>query len=236
LKSVYGNDQSKCTGLQNVHQIAAKLQEAGITAETTILTWHQSYTDLVLLREFLQSGGYDDILPPNERCVRMIPQYRHHLPRSSTGKLFSARLDVLFPILFAGHELVGRNHHALQDAQQLRLMALLLIELQKRSALRDLLQFPISTQEYLTAGQASRTSLQNWLGSGIAVAVDIAKIGTEPVKEASDKTESSTVDEETAIVTWEDDDESETEGEDEDAEIWASAFEYEDEGEGGQQQ
>jgi hypothetical protein len=100
LKSVYGNDRSKCTGLQNVHQIAAKLQEADITAETTILTWHQSYTDLVLLREFLLSGGYDDILPPDERCVRMIPQYRHHLPRSSTGKLFSARLDVLFPILF----------------------------------------------------------------------------------------------------------------------------------------
>lgn len=160
LKSVYGNDRSKCTRLQNVHQIAAKLREAGITAETTILSWHQSYTDLVLLREFLQSGGYDDILPPNERCIRMIPQYRQHFPRSSTGKFFSARLDVLFPILFAGHELVGRNHHALQDAQQLRLMALLLIELQKRPALRDLSQFPISTQEYLTTGQASRTSLR----------------------------------------------------------------------------
>jgi len=231
LKSVYGNDRSKCTRLHNVHQIAAKLREAGITAETTILSWHQSYTDLVLLQEFLQSGGYDDILPPNERCVRIIPQYRHHLPRSSTGKLFSARLDVLFPILFAGHELVGRNHHALQDAQQLRLMALLLIELQKRPALRDLSQFPISTQEYLTTGQASRTSLQNWLRSGIT----IAKVGTEPVKEASDKTESSTIDEETAIVTWEDDDESETEDEDEDAEIWASAFEYRDENEGGRQ-
>ncbi|MCJ1250471.1 hypothetical protein MMC30_007699 [Trapelia coarctata] len=190
LKSVYGNDQSKCIGLQNVHQIAAKLQEAGITAETT-------------------------------------------LPRSSMGKLFSTRLDVLFPILFAGHELVGRNHHALRDAQQLRLMALLLIELRKPHALRDLSQFPISTQEYLTTGQASRTSLQKWLGSGITAAVDIAKVGTEPVKEASDKTESSTVDEETAIVTWEDDDESETE--DEDAEIWASAFEYKDENEGGRQ-
>jgi hypothetical protein len=199
LESVYGNNRSKCTGLQNVHQVAAKLQEAGLTAETTILSWHQSYTDLVLLREFLQSGGYDDVLPPNERCVRMIPQYRHHLPRSSTGKRFSARLDVLFPILFAGHELVGRNHHALQ--------------------------------EYLTVGQASHTSLQKWLGSGITVAVDIAKVGTEPVKEASDKTESSTVDKETAIITWEDGDESETE--DEGAEIWASTFEYEDENEGG---
>jgi hypothetical protein len=38
LKSVYGNDRSKCTRLQNVHQIAAKLREAGITAETTILS------------------------------------------------------------------------------------------------------------------------------------------------------------------------------------------------------
>jgi hypothetical protein len=208
LKSVYSNDRSKCTGLQNVHQIAAKLQEAGITAETTILTWHQAYTDLVLLQEFLLSGGYDDILPPDERCVRMIPQYRHHLPRSSTGKFFSARLDVLFPILFTGHDLVGRNHHALQDAQQLRLMVLLLIELQKQPALRYLLQFPISTQEYLTTGQASRTLLQHWLGSGIAGIVDIAKVGTEPVKEASDKTESGTVDE-TAIITWEHNDGSE---------------------------
>jgi hypothetical protein len=164
----------------------------------------------------------------------MIPQYRQHLPRSSTGKFFSARLDVLFPILFAGHELVGRNHHALQDAQQLRLMALLLIELQKRPALRDLSQFPISTQEYLTTGQASRTSLQNWFRSGIT----IAKVGTEPVKEASGETESSTINEETAIVTWEDDDdesETEDEDEDEDAEIWASAFEYRDENKGGRQ-
>ena len=83
----------------------------------------------------------------------------------------------------------------------------------------------------MTVGQASRTSLQKWLGSGITVAVDIAKVGTEPVKEISDKTESSTVDKETAIITWEDGDESETE--DEGAEIWASTFEYEDENEGG---
>lgn len=152
----------------------------------------------------------------------MIPQYRQHLPRSSTGKFFSARLDVLFSILFADHELVGRNHHALQDAQQLRLMASLLIELQKRLAPRDISQFPISTQEYLTTGQASRTSLQNWLRSGIT----IAKVGTEPVKEASDETEGSTIDEETAIVTWEVDDDDESEIEDEDAEIWASAFDY----------
>src|ERR1700730_5247285 len=113
LWSVYGSDRSKCTGLCDVDEAARQLRNAGMTPETLILVWHVSYMDLTLLRELLESGGYNNILPPNDNCVRMVPQYRNGLPTSPTRKRFPAKLDVLFPLLFAGHSLVGQNHRAL---------------------------------------------------------------------------------------------------------------------------
>jgi hypothetical protein len=38
------------------------------------------------------------------------------------GKPFPATLSTIFPILFPSHELVGRNHRALVDYQQTRLV------------------------------------------------------------------------------------------------------------------
>ena len=35
---------------------------------------------------------------------------------------FPLSLPVIFPLISVGHELVGRNHHAIVDAMQLRLM------------------------------------------------------------------------------------------------------------------
>jgi hypothetical protein len=59
LWSVYGSDRSKCTGLCDVHEVARQLRNAGMTPETLILVWHVSYMDLTLLRELLESGGYN---------------------------------------------------------------------------------------------------------------------------------------------------------------------------------
>lgn len=64
-------------------------------------------------------------------CIPMIKCFRAGLPRSpKTGKPFTAKLDVLFPILFAGHKLIGKSQRALPDTQMLRLLVLLLVQLQ----------------------------------------------------------------------------------------------------------
>jgi hypothetical protein len=168
MRSIYGTDRSNCTGLQNVHEVAPQLLKAGFTPKTVFLSWRTSPTDLVLLRELLASGGYDDILPSNENCILLIPEYRKGLPKNSSSKVSSAGLEVLFSILFADHDLASRNHRALADAQQLRLMLLLWVEPHKPPPLRRLSQFPQSTQNWLISGQAPRTFLQKWLRRGIS--------------------------------------------------------------------
>ena len=168
MRAIYGTDRRNCTGLLDVDQMARRLQNAGITPKTVFVSWHTSPTDLVLLRELLASRGYDKILPSNENCILLIPEYRKGLPRTSSRTVFPAGLDVLFSILFAAHDLASLNHRALADAQQLRLMLLLWVELHKPPRLRHLSQFPQSTQKWLSSGQAPRTFLQKWLGSGIS--------------------------------------------------------------------
>jgi hypothetical protein len=53
----------------------------------------------------------------------MIPSFKKNLPWLPGNKPFPAALEVLFPLLFPKHELVGRNHRTLVDALQLRLVA-----------------------------------------------------------------------------------------------------------------
>jgi hypothetical protein len=116
LRRIYGSERMECPGTLDVHQVAAQLQAAGITLETMILTFHTSYMDITLLREFLVSGGYSNILSLNNYCVRLIPEYRVGLPLSPSGGEFPAGLEILFPLLFACHVLVNKNHSALPDA------------------------------------------------------------------------------------------------------------------------
>jgi hypothetical protein len=82
-----------------------------------ILSWSKNTRDLVLLRNFLEAGSYYDILPPDANCVPIVPQFRRNLPDNVPLSSNSP-----FPLLFPGHELVGRNHRALADVLQLRLM------------------------------------------------------------------------------------------------------------------
>jgi hypothetical protein len=89
----------KNTDLLSVHDIAARCREGGVTSESVVLTWHIEVRDLVLLRQLFEEAGYDDILPPDNNCIPMIPQFRKNLPTIS-DKLVTAKLEVLFPPMF----------------------------------------------------------------------------------------------------------------------------------------
>jgi hypothetical protein len=174
LKSVYGaSDPRKCPGKKTAKEIAEIIIKAGVTPKSIIIVWHKSTVDLDLLRELLESAGRLDILPPEASCIPMMKHFRAGLPRNpKTGKTFTAKLDVLFPILFAGHKLVGKSHRALPDTQMLRLLVLLLVQLQKPPQDRDLRGFSLTTQEFVGYGRAPRTDLEKWLGVGFTMAPD----------------------------------------------------------------
>jgi len=110
-------------GAMDVHRLAEHLRNSGITPDTTVIVWATNYNDLRSLRSWLDAEGYRDIFPLDSKCVRMIHLFRKNLRKLLNGMPFPLRLPFLFP-LFHGihHELSGRNHHALVDAQQTRLM------------------------------------------------------------------------------------------------------------------
>jgi hypothetical protein len=130
---VYGEDRRNCTDLLDVHAIAAQLRECGITPQSVILTWARNQRDLVLLQKLIEEASYDDILPPDTNCIPMVHQFRRNIPKNCP-----AALEILFPCLFEGHELVGQNHRAFPDTLQLRLMVMLFAELCKPLNQRDL--------------------------------------------------------------------------------------------------
>jgi len=65
----------------NVHQVAARSKEVGIYRETIILVWHTNTADLKILRNFLDSDGYSDIMPLDENCIPLVNVIRSNLPR-----------------------------------------------------------------------------------------------------------------------------------------------------------
>jgi hypothetical protein len=68
--------------------VASQLRKAGITPKTVFLSWHTSPTDLILLRELLASGGYNDILPSNENCILLIPNIGKAYLRTLQARFF----------------------------------------------------------------------------------------------------------------------------------------------------
>ncbi|KAF9760927.1 hypothetical protein IL306_004055 [Fusarium sp. DS 682] len=105
-----------------VDEIASAIIEAGITPKTLVLVWHQSCTDLQLLRQLLEGGGHYNILPGDENCIPLIQLFRLNLRRLGPEKLYPLKLEVLFPVVFPQSDLVGRNHQALVDCHQTRLL------------------------------------------------------------------------------------------------------------------
>ncbi|KAK5995590.1 hypothetical protein PT974_04003 [Cladobotryum mycophilum] len=166
LQKVYGShDPAKCSNKKTPREIAEILKNAGVTKQSIILVWHTGYFDLTLLRELFESAGCDDILPPVKNCIPMTNHFRQGLPpRDQTGRMFTCRLHQLFPVLFAGHKLIGLSHNAAPDVQMLRLMVLLLIQLQRPLLKRGLDDFPKTTLEFVRDARPPNNFLDRRLG------------------------------------------------------------------------
>lgn len=155
---VFSPSRIRNTGRMNVDEIASKLQQAGITQDTVILVYHNSTTDLRILRQFLDTAGYYGILPPDENCIPLLQLLRANLsvapPRHN---MFPLALEVLFPIMYPRHQLVGLNHRALEDCQQTRLVCMAFDQLCKPIAERGEEWQPDSVANF------AQTSILDWL-------------------------------------------------------------------------
>ncbi|KAF5238135.1 hypothetical protein FANTH_10431, partial [Fusarium anthophilum] len=107
----------------NVHDIAAALQRAGVTPQSIVYTWHVNCTDLEILRKFLEADNYRGILPTNENCFAMIPQFRRNLPsRGPEQTKFPMAMGFIFPLFCPNSDLIGCNDQVLFDCQRARLL------------------------------------------------------------------------------------------------------------------
>jgi hypothetical protein len=143
-RGVYGKDRH----LRDVHYVATQIRESGITPDSILFVWHTNYFDLTLLVEWLAENGYHNLLPPRENCIRMVNLYRENL-----GEGCSLKLDLVFPMIFEGHALVGQNHRAVSDCQQLRLMVQLFEQLCKPASERDLSLLPDTNRSWIGTGK-----------------------------------------------------------------------------------
>lgn len=79
VEDVYSSPRDSDMSHMNVHEVASKIQQVGITRDIIILVYHVSTFDLRFLRRFLEPAGYFDILPPDEDCIPMANILRSHL-------------------------------------------------------------------------------------------------------------------------------------------------------------
>lgn len=168
--TVFSSNRPADTERLKANEIALRLQEAGINQDTIILVWSLGKYDLTLLRNFLESAGYSGILPPDENCIPMVQLFRKNLPVGPPGySSFPLKLEILFPILYPRHSLIGFNHHALQDTQQTRLVWMAFDELCKPKWQPD------------TVTNTAQKTLLNWVqGEPLA---DKAKGENDPFEE-----------------------------------------------------
>ncbi len=115
----------------------ARLIRSIMTTESIILDWASHKLDLQLLREMFATAGCGDFLPSDENCIPMVSLVRKMLRQIDTSDKRNLlekpmensiatpplSLPVTFPLIFAGHALVGRSHRAIVDALQLQLMS-----------------------------------------------------------------------------------------------------------------
>lgn len=128
-------------GFLDVHEVAKRLREHGVSPRTIFVAWGTSKIDLTLLRRWLEAGGYYDILPEGENCV-LLPlfTFRNNFKRLGlkvAGKKVPCGLELVFPAIFGPHHhLAFKNHLALIDTYQLWLLTKALLELLKHPSER----------------------------------------------------------------------------------------------------
>ncbi|KAF2440657.1 hypothetical protein P171DRAFT_447581 [Karstenula rhodostoma CBS 690.94] len=121
-KGVYSSARNTSLEHMNVDEVAFRLRQVGISPSIVIIVYHVTNFDRTLLTRFLESAGYFGYLPTEENCIPIVNVLRPHLSdRMSSGRRFPLNLEVLFPLMFPRHSLVGMNHQALADCQQTRL-------------------------------------------------------------------------------------------------------------------
>jgi hypothetical protein len=171
MSAVYSRSRIPGISYMNVHEVVLKLQQVGITPDTVILVYHVSAMDLSLLREFLESAGYTDILPPSGNCIPLIPLPRMNLSEGPPGwKSFPLGLEELFPVMYRRHQLIGLNHQALIDCQQTRLVCMAFDELCKPIGERSMEWQPD------TVASSAQTSILDWLKGSRAVDNDKGEV------------------------------------------------------------
>ena len=120
----------------DINQII-RLIRSIMTTDTIILAWASHKLDLQLLRELFATAGCGDFLPTDEKCIPMVLLVRKmsreietsdkrnllKKPMKNSIATLPLSLPVIFPLIFVGHALIGRNHRAIVDALQLQLMS-----------------------------------------------------------------------------------------------------------------
>jgi hypothetical protein len=114
-RAVYNSGRSTRTDFLDTHSIARVIRQSEIKS-TDIMFEHAScQLDLKILREFLESYGYYNLLPSLNNFIQIIPELRKTLPVG-----VSAALDIIFPLLIPNDPLVGQSHRARPDALMCR--------------------------------------------------------------------------------------------------------------------
>lgn len=111
----------------------AACKAIGMNKGSTIIGWDVSGCDVRAFHKFTAQVGGEHVFPPVGRSPAMIWLWKKILPAS-----MSFHLPFLFPLLFPGDPLIGRNHFSLPDTLQARKMFLLAIECMRLPEQRQL--------------------------------------------------------------------------------------------------
>lgn len=93
------------------HAAAARISQSGIKPTDIILVWQTGYTDARMIRALLVKQGFEDIMPPNHRIIRLNYLFHHNLHELPTNAL-----EVVYPTILPQHSLRYYSHDALYDS------------------------------------------------------------------------------------------------------------------------
>ena len=122
-------------GTLRVQEVGDRL-DSMLSKPTTFVTWGAWAFDVAHVRSWLDGDNVAHKLPQNDKVLLLYQEYAKCLNGilgrdCYYGSQFPLSLELTFRLLFAGHELEGKNHNALVDARQTDLLLELLIDLCK---------------------------------------------------------------------------------------------------------
>ncbi|KAH7149420.1 hypothetical protein B0J13DRAFT_551458 [Dactylonectria estremocensis] len=116
----------------NATQIAGALQRKGINRGTIFLVYGKTNKDLSILRHCLESEGHGGVILLDQNCYPITNVIRANVFESvPKDQQFQLRLEMVFPIMFPRHSMIGLNHQALVDYEQTRLVCMAMEGLSK---------------------------------------------------------------------------------------------------------